>query len=136
MTAGADDLRGTHATVDDEYNAWGETGNKGHITREIKGTLPTRKIRRMFGVMGEQPGEHRNRQGAKWDEFKADIAERGIEHPIFITHDHGQQPQISEGNHRRDAAVELGLPHVPVTVRYFGNAQEHDHLFNDRRPNA
>ena len=117
----------------DDYSEWGETGNRSHITRSVKGTLPTDRIRDMPGVMGEVPGEHRNRKGPKWEEFKSDIATNGIQHPIFITHDYGKQPRISEGNHRRDAAVELGLPEVPVEVRYFGNAQHHDRLFNDRR---
>lgn len=45
------------------------------------------------------------------------------EHGVFVTVDWGEEPKLSEGNHRRDAAVELGMTHVPAEVRYFGHAQ-------------
>ena len=103
----------------------GRTGDKTHITRGSRGFLPTSAVAAMPGVKGEVPGEHRNKTGAKWEAFKNDIAEHGIREPIFITHDHGEEPKISEGNHRRDAAVELGLSHVPVEIRHFGHAEQH-----------
>jgi hypothetical protein len=101
----------------------GTPGNRTHITREDTGWLPIESVAKMQGVMGEVPGEHRNKQGEHWESFKGDIAERGIEHPLFITVDPGEDPKMSEGNHRRDAAVELGHTHVPATVRYFGHAE-------------
>lgn len=101
----------------------GTTGNPSHITRNETGFIPTSAVAGMMGARGEVPGEHRNKQGAEWDRFKGDIAEHGIKHPIFITVDHGEQPKLSEGNHRRDAAVELGHSHVPVEIRYFGHAE-------------
>lgn len=61
--------------------------------------------------------------GKDWDDFKADVS-TGIRNPLFITVDYGQAPKLSEGNHRRDAAAELGHTHVPATVRYFGKAEE------------
>jgi hypothetical protein len=104
--------------------AWGEEGNHTHITMKEGGTLPTSVVARMPGKMDEVPGEHRNKHGQQWEDFKADIAARGIEHPIFITVDWDDHPYISEGNHRRDAAVELGLPEVPVEIVYFGCAEK------------
>lgn len=101
----------------------GRIGERTHITREDEGLLPIEHVAKMRGVMGEVPGEHRNKHGEHWDTFKNDIAANGIQHPLFITVDYGQEPQLSEGNHRRDAAVELGHTHVPVTVRYFGHAE-------------
>lgn len=101
----------------------GERGNRTHITREDTGMLPIESVINMRGAMGEQPGEHRNKQGKDWDEFKADVA-TGIRNPLFITVDYGEAPKLSEGNHRRDAAAELGHTHVPATVRYFGKAEE------------
>lgn len=112
------------AAVTVNFEDQGQVGNRTHITREDEGTLPTHLLANMPGVMDERPGEHRNRKGPQWDEFLADIKEHGIKHPIFITVDHGEGPRISEGNHRRDAAVELGLEEVPVTVRYFGHAEQ------------
>jgi hypothetical protein len=101
----------------------GTVGDPTHITRSIRGLVPTAAIAGLHGVKGEVPGEHRNRQGQRWDDFKADIAAKGIKDPVFITVDHGEQPKISEGNHRRDAALELGMTHVPAEIRYFGHAE-------------
>jgi 8-oxo-dGTP diphosphatase len=109
----------------------GTVGDPSHITRSEEGLMPTSAVAGLPGNRGERPGEHRNRQGGAWEDFKRDIAANGIRNPIFITVDHGQEPRISEGNHRRDAAVELGLPHVPVEVRYFGHA-EREGLVQDR----
>jgi hypothetical protein len=101
----------------------GEVGNRTHITRNERGHLPISAVAHLSGARGEAPGEHTNRQGEDWESFKNDIASRGMQTPIFITVDHGEEPKISEGNHRRDAAVELGMSHVPVQVRYFGHAE-------------
>ncbi len=102
----------------------GQVGNTQHITAIEEGHIPTAAIRYLRGVMGEVPGDHRNIQGEDWEKFKQDIAANGIKQPIFITVDHGEQPKISEGNHRRDAAVELGMENVPVEIRYFGHAEQ------------
>lgn len=103
----------------------GRTGDPSHITRVQRGYLPTSAVANMPGVRGEVPGEHRNRQGEKWESFKDDIRKHGIKNPLFITADYGEQPKLSEGNHRRDAAVEEGLSHVPVEIRFFGHAERH-----------
>lgn len=101
----------------------GEVGNRGHITRVEEGQAPVSALANLMGVRGEVPGEHRNRQGAEWDAFVADVKANGVRSPIFVTVDPGEKPKISEGNHRRDAAVEAGLTHVPVEVRYFGRSE-------------
>lgn len=102
----------------------GEVGNRDHITRTELGTLPIAAVKDLLGARGEVPGGHRNRTGEAWDSFVKDIKDNGIKNPIFITVDHGQAPQISEGNHRRDAAVEAGFDHVPVEIKYFGHAEQ------------
>lgn len=102
----------------------GTVGDRSHITRDERGTVPTSAIASLPGVSGEMPGEHRNRKGPAWDAFLADIQENGIRDPIFVTVDYDAEPRISEGNHRRDAAVELGLPEVPIEIRYFGHAEQ------------
>ena len=94
------------------------------MTRKETGTLPTSAVAALNGARGELPGRHRNKHGQDWIDFLNDIAQNGIQDPIFITVDHGEDPVISEGNHRRDAALELGLAEVPVEISYFGNAQE------------
>lgn len=102
----------------------GTAGNSGHITRSEQGLIPTAVVAGLHGARGETPGEHRNRQGPEWEDYKNDIRANGITSPLFITVDWNQDPKISEGNHRRDAAVELGLPHVPAEIRYFGRAEQ------------
>lgn len=103
----------------------GRTGDPSHITRVQRGYLPTAAVANMPGARGEVPGEHRNRQGERWESFKDDIRKHGIKNPLFITADYGHDPVLSEGNHRRDAAVELGQSHVPVEIRFFGHAERH-----------
>ena len=114
------------------WQDWGEEGNHTHGTMEEEGTIPTSYIANMPGKMDEVPGEHRNRHGQQWEDFKADIAKNGIHDPIFITVDWNDRPYISEGNHRRDAAVELGMEEVPVTVRYFGCAEKQGRVSEGR----
>lgn len=109
----------------------GRVGDRSHITRKQQGHLPTSEVASLKGARGEVPGEHRNRKGADWDRFKDDIDANGIKHPIFITVDHGEEPVINEGNHRRDAAVELGHSHVPVEIKYFGHAEQDHSWGND-----
>lgn len=104
-----------------EYD--GTVGRRNHITRTEEGTIDPRLIAHLAGEMGERRGEHRNRLGAEWDEFKADIAKNGIRNPILILQDYGNDAKISEGNHRLDAALELGLSQVPVDIRYFGHSE-------------
>lgn len=105
----------------------GRTGEPSHITRTEYGMVPVAWVAAMHGRNGEVPGEHRNRQGEDWDRYKADIAANGIQSPIFVTKDYGQEPRLSEGSHRRDAAVELGHSHIPAEIRYFGHS-EHEGL--------
>jgi hypothetical protein len=113
----------TAAAALEVHDYEGTTGDPSHITRSERGMIPVSEISNMRGARGERPGEHRNRQGEKWEDFKRDIAANGITNPVFITVDHGQDPELSEGNHRRDAALELGLTHVPAEIRYYGHAE-------------
>jgi GNAT superfamily N-acetyltransferase len=103
----------------------GTEGNNNHITRNEMGMIPLDWVRNMPGARRELPGEHRNYEGDEWDEFKNHVAAGtpGYNSPIFITVDHGGQPMINEGNHRRDAYAELGATHVPAEIRYFGHAE-------------
>lgn len=105
-------------------NYEGVVGNKNHITRTERGMVPTSAIAHLHGAAGEKPGEHRAKQGSDWDSFKNDVAANGVREPLFITVDHGSDPRISEGNHRRDAAVETGQSHVPAEIRYYGHAEQ------------
>jgi hypothetical protein len=103
----------------------GEVGRSDHLTGKEKGRAPTSVIAALPGGRGEIRGAHPNRQGVKWDEFKEDIKTSGIKEAIFIVVEPDGSASIYEGNHRIDAAVEVGLPTVPVEIRYFGKAERH-----------
>jgi hypothetical protein len=107
----------------EQRNQEGTPGNRSHITRVEHGHIPTSAIANLPGVMGERPGEHRNKRGADWDKFRDDVRTNGVQRPVFITVDPGEGPKISEGNHRRDAAVATNQSHVPVEIRYFGHSE-------------
>ena len=58
-----------------------------------------------------------------WYKFLDDIKKNGMQEPIWISVKKDGQVVISEGNHRREAAKQLGLKTVPVQVRYYGDIQ-------------
>lgn len=102
----------------------GRAGDPSHLTKEITGLVPTSLIADLSGRRGEVPGAHRNKQGPEWEAFLEDIDTRGIQDAIFIVVEETGEAFIYEGNHRRDAAVELGLDEVPVEIRFFGKSED------------
>lgn len=102
----------------------GRAGDPSHLTKEITGLVPTSLIADLPGKRGEVPGAHRNKQGPEWEAFLEDIDSRGIQNAIFIVVEETGEAFIYEGNHRRDAAVELGLDEVPVEIRFFGKSED------------
>ena len=102
----------------------GTKGKRSHITRIEEGMIPVKAISHIQGASGEIRGQHRNKRGLEWENFKQDIKENGIKNAILILKDPLEEPVISEGNHRLDAAIELGLKEVPVDIRYFGKSEE------------
>lgn len=59
----------------------------------------------------------------KWNNFLEDIKQNGILDPIAIDVEKDGSIKIYEGNHRVQAALQLGLQSVPVEIRYYGNSQ-------------
>lgn len=114
---------GTTATMEHHYSEQGQVGNRSHETQEDRGTCPMWFVRDMDGMNGETPGAHRNRHGQEWEDFKADIATNGMTTPILILVYPGEPARIAEGNHRRDAALELGWDEIPAVIRYFGHEE-------------
>ena len=116
----------------EEY--YGKQGRTDHITRYEEGTIPTSEAlklqpphryhkrrkwkekdgKRYFGSYSE----------ARWNEFLEDIRKNGIKTPLWIQVDPGIGPLLMEGNHRVQAAAQLGLAEVPVTIKYYGLAEE------------
>ena len=108
----------------DKTGDLGQAGNRSHITLVEKGFAPTEEIASLKGAMGEVRGKHRNRLDSRWEEFKNQIKTEGIKDPVTVFVDHNGAALIHEGNHRIDAAVELGMKQVPVEIRYFGKADK------------
>ena len=48
---------------------------------------------------------------------------RGIQTPLNIRVMPGKMPMLREGNHRLQAAIQLGMDEVPVVIDYFGRAE-------------
>lgn len=59
-----------------------------------------------------------------WNDFLDDVRRNGIKTRLWIQQDPGEEAQIMEGNHRVQAAAQLGLPTVPVTIKYYGLSEE------------
>ncbi|MDF2533914.1 MAG: hypothetical protein K0R18_71 [Bacillales bacterium] len=59
----------------------------------------------------------------KWNRFLEDIKANGIQNPLHVVVEKDGTAKISEGNHRREAAIQLGLTSVPVEIQYMGNSQ-------------
>lgn len=61
---------------------------------------------------------------ADWNEFLEDIKQNGIQYELMIWVEKNGDIVLAEGNHRREAAKQLGLTSVPVEIRYYGNSQK------------
>lgn len=106
----------------------GKDGNRGHVTRVEDVWVPISKANNIPGVMGERrrfsAKGFGNYKQSEWTALKKDILRNGLNHPIFITKDWNGDFEISEGNHRVQAALQLGMTHIPARVQYHGNSQK------------
>ena len=57
----------------------------------------------------------------QYKKLKKDIEENGIKQPIIITFGRNNKMKVSEGNHRHQIALELGLKNVPVRFVFYEN---------------
>jgi len=116
----------------EEYE--GIRGRKGHMTRWEQGEIPTSEALKISPPKGYHGRREWNvRDGKryfgsypeeKWNEFLDDVRRNGIKTRLWIQQDPGEEAQIMEGNHRVQAAAQLGLPTVPVTIKYYGLSEE------------
>ena len=113
---------------------YGKKGRKDHATRRERGTIPTKDALKIDPPSRYHGRREWNMRGGKryfgnyteeeWNEFVEDIRRNGIKTPLWIQVDPGKEPQLMEGNHRIQAAAQLGLREVPVTINYYGLAEE------------
>jgi hypothetical protein len=80
--------------------------NENRVWREVSGE-------KWFGNYKEE----------EWHDFLEDIKENGLKYGVFIGVEKDGTAHIYEGNHRVQAAKQLGWTEIPVEVRYYGNSQ-------------
>ena len=112
----------------------GKVGRKDHLTRREDGTIPTSEAlkidppRQYHGrrKWHDRGGERYfgNYPEAEWDEFLEDIRKNGIKTPLWVQQDPGKDAELMEGNHRVQAADQLGIREVPVYIRYYGHSEQ------------
>ena len=119
-------------------NFEGRWGDERQLARKELGRLAVRRLIEMPGARDDHHLFQSSPSGKysqdRWSEFVADVAKRGVLRPVFIvvepisrpqgTRVIAAGPQISEGNHRVRAALDAGIPSIPVEIRYFGKAEE------------
>lgn len=66
----------------------------------------------------------------QWNKFLNDIKRNGIQNPLLFFVEKDLTFVLAEGNHRREAAKQLGLTEVPVEIRYYGNSQKESSTWN------
>ena len=121
--------------------SWDGEYGRFHITRSETGTLAVRDVIRWtdppyHGVRAWTGSGEDRRFGSysepAWNEFLSDIRHNGIQKPLLIRvmpagsrwSRPGKMPELWEGNHRLQAAIQLGMKEVPVVIDYFGRAEE------------
>ena len=72
----------------------------------------------------------------RYQDLKKDIEENGFQDPIIVTFGKNGVVKISEGNHRHEIALELGIEKIPVRFIFWQNvskpsAQELDGFYED-----
>ncbi len=112
----------------------GHRGYKGHMTRWEQGEIPTSEALKISPPKGYHGRRKWQMKGGEryfgsyreddWNEFLDDVRRNGIKTRLWIQVDPGDEAQIMEGNHRVQAAAQLGLPTVPVTIKYYGLSEE------------
>lgn len=124
-------------TIPLHIETWtGAYGRENHLTCRVTTMMPIKDIVTIKGHNNEDRKLHLvnthkfgemfyfgNYQIDDWNNFLADIAKNGIENPIMIMVKPEGVTTIIEGNHRIQAAIQLGLNEVPVKISFYGQSQ-------------
>lgn len=109
---------------------------KGDDTKETyfqKGILTLDTLSSATGFSGENRQWVDNGDGTRsfgkyseeqWNDFLEDIKANGITEPIVVNLNSDGSFKIWEGNHRIEAAKQLGLTEIPAKVFYMGQSQQ------------
>jgi hypothetical protein len=115
----------------------GAVGEKRHITRSEDVIIPLEKVLSIPGAKGEKREFSErgfgNYSSEGWSNFLDDLRTNGLNDPIFIIVDPGVGPRVYEGNHRIQAAKQLGWKTIPAEIRYTGHAERDNELMESKR---
>jgi hypothetical protein len=101
----ARDPRSLHPNLN-EYRDGGMGGDENH---SVVGYVPTHVLAGMHGNATDHEGIERHKQAL--------LSGEGFTDPVMVQFDHrNKRIKVGEGNHRVDAAMELGVSHVPTRV--------------------
>lgn len=109
-------------------------GDDSKETYFQKGILTLDTLTNATGFNGEQRQWTEGRYGPgkyfglykeeDWYEFLEDIKANGIKEPVQLQMNSDGSLYIWEGNHRVEAAKQLGLTEIPAKVYYMGQSQQ------------
>jgi hypothetical protein len=107
-------------TVQEVLDCWAQNGAKMYersmpLMYPPKELLPYREH--------ERSRLRNNVKGEYYQGLKQSIADEGIQESLHITVGLNGIAKISEGNHRHEIAMELGLQAVPVTFHFYQEVQ-------------
>ena len=99
------DPRSLHPNLN-EYRDGGMGGDENH---SVVGYVPTHTLAGMHGNETDREGIDRHKQAL--------LSGKGFTDPVMVEFDHRNKRMVlGEGNHRVEAAKELGISHVPTRV--------------------
>lgn len=109
-------------------------GNDSKETYFQRGILSIDTLLNATGFNNEQrqwttdrygPGKYFGLYSEKqWEKFLEDIKANGMQEPIQLQVNSDGSLKIWEGNHRVEAAKQLGLTEIPAKIYYMGQSQQ------------
>lgn len=108
------------------------TPGKNDLTKRFTVTLPLAQVLTYQGARGENHQFHTRNNAtyfgryplAKWMTFVEDIAANGITEEIMLYVEQDGTIFVGEGNHRIQAAKQVGIDQIIVDVRFFGGSEK------------
>lgn len=88
-------------------------GTRGERRRWRTITKVDGTTHRIFGKYSE----------SEWYEFLDKMKQGVVTDPVMIYVDKSGKVSVADGNHRREASIQLGIKEIPVRVYYFGDSQ-------------
>jgi len=68
-----------------------------------------------YKIQHDDTGRGDNPEDSEWPDLLNDIKSNGMRRPLHISTD-GKYAMLGDGHHRLNAATQLGMSHVPVSI--------------------